>query len=161
MKEFLLALEWCSNCSLSCLYSFLLVRVTRVTHVAYCTHMGSPGEGWPYSPRGEEQLCKSNFDSVQCKVGIWFTHFIRSTKLLNQVHQFQFTKPNLLNKIRTLGTKTNLLNQIYQTKFTKQISKIKSSEENLYMKRTQYTEPNVLNQIFSIYPTKQNSQNQF
>ena len=34
-------------------------------------------------------------------------------------YQTQFTKPNLLNQICTLGANPNLLNQIHQTKSTK------------------------------------------
>ena len=65
------------------------------------------------------QLFKSDFDGAKSKVGLWFTQLIQSKQLPNPIYQTNHSKPNLLNKLCTLGTmKPNLSNQIYLTKYT-------------------------------------------
>ena len=95
---------------------------------------------WPYP--------NSDFDWLKSKVRLWFTKFIRFSLLPNPIKKTQWTKPNLLKQICSLGTKQNIPNKICQTKsiepkLRNRIYKIKSAKQNVLNVREAYKLKNV------------------
>ena len=92
---------------------------------------------------------KKDLDGVKSIVGLCFIR-IHSNYLPNPIYPTKVTKPNILNQIFTLGTKTK---QIYQTKSTK-LNLI------LQAKCVRFEEPNILNQVQQTKSIHSNLQNQ-